>query len=648
MAITAANLTSGGANSGGTTYTTASYTPSGNRLVLAAIISVNDTPDTNAATYSGNGLTWVEVASQLYTLGTRVRRLTVLRAMGGAPTTGAGTIGFSSQGQSGAAWSIVEFNGIDTGGSDGSSAVVQFATGQAFDTTLTVTLAAFGDAVNNAAFGAFGQHGAVGPQIALGSGFTGISDGDSTNSLEVRTEWKTGQDTSVDATLTDATVFLGIAVEIKAGGAGDLSITAVGNIASEENFPLAAFSQSGQISNAGDIASAESVSTPSIGQPGSIQITTSIAGAESELRDLVLTSATFGAADPDPQFTQYRLTLRGGPLDRTAFAPLGTDFTEYRAFTQVLPGSYIFRLELSNTAGDVFGPGVSKIQSIGAFGTGDLGLGIAPVASIASAEAVSTPTLTAGVDLAGIGNIASAEAVSQPTLITDDVVTPASIPSAEAFSNPSFVIEGVIAPLSIPSDESVSTPSIATAGGAQTIGPNAGDIASAEAVSIPTIAGDIILTAVGDIASSESVSIPTVSTEGVILPLSIASEEAVPQPGIVQAGEITGAGDIASAEVVSIPAIGEDRQILSVGNIPSEENVPVPSVFEGRAILDAGDIASDEDFEDPSLVTASVIAPNSIASEEAFGALITSGAGGTGFRFKPKGRRRVFVVRKRH
>jgi hypothetical protein len=59
-AITATDLTRGGSSSSSSSYTTASITPSANRLVLAWV--TNDrwsSPD--IPTLSGNGLTWVQV-----------------------------------------------------------------------------------------------------------------------------------------------------------------------------------------------------------------------------------------------------------------------------------------------------------------------------------------------------------------------------------------------------------------------------------------------------------------------------------------------------------------------------------------------------------------------------------------------------------
>jgi len=196
-------------------YDTASITPGANKLVLAWIENSAATPGT--PTLSGNGLTWVQVATLLFdSLG---RRLTLFRAMGAAPSAGAVTIDFSGATQTGCGWSIVEFGDVDTSGSHGSGAIVQIATGSS-TSPLTITLAAFASADNATAAGyAKDTTGAFTP----GEGFSIIgTDSNTLPDARIMSQWKDTADTSVDASFASGAAS-GIAVEIKAAGGLSLS-----------------------------------------------------------------------------------------------------------------------------------------------------------------------------------------------------------------------------------------------------------------------------------------------------------------------------------------------------------------------------------------------------------------------------------------
>lgn len=217
MAIAATHLVSAGSTTNANSYTTASITPGASRLVLAAVVnSAAGTPAT--PTLAGNSLTWVQIATVTYdTIATPNHRLTLFRALGSSPTTG--TVVITASTSTGCVWSISDFSGTDTTGSDGSGAIIQSATNRTDTaTSLTVTLAAFADAVNNAAYGAFGNNGAV--AIDFGSGFTELGDAGYTSpDTRLETEWLLGQDTSVDASETFPLSWAGIAVEIGAPAA---------------------------------------------------------------------------------------------------------------------------------------------------------------------------------------------------------------------------------------------------------------------------------------------------------------------------------------------------------------------------------------------------------------------------------------------
>ena len=137
MGITATVLTGGGSTTDGTSFTTASVTPTGNRLELLHIMAQSSTGNV-APTVTGCGLTWVLVANT--TQGTNVRTCLVYRAMGASPTTGALTIS-DTQTYTQINWTLVEYAGTDTSGTDGSGAIVQTITAQPTGvTTASATL----------------------------------------------------------------------------------------------------------------------------------------------------------------------------------------------------------------------------------------------------------------------------------------------------------------------------------------------------------------------------------------------------------------------------------------------------------------------------------------------------------------------------
>jgi hypothetical protein len=215
--ISGSNLTSGTADAGAfNDVTTASISPTSNNLVLLAIAlrnAIGTEPTT--PTVSGNGLTWVLEESIYYdTAPTSVRKLFVFRAMGSSPSSGTVVITFGEE-ESAYAYCIDQFSGVDTSGTNGSGAIVQSvpAKDETPPTSLTVTLSAFSNA-NNATYGAFAE--SNGYVQSAGSGFTELASPEASVQIGALTEWKSGEDTSVDYSITSASGVGGIAIEIKA------------------------------------------------------------------------------------------------------------------------------------------------------------------------------------------------------------------------------------------------------------------------------------------------------------------------------------------------------------------------------------------------------------------------------------------------
>lgn len=210
MPVTATVLTNDKSEVSGSSKTTASISPTANRLILCAVSSNHASTLPNEPTVSGCSLTWVKIDSN--SGGTR--RITLFRALGASPTTGTLTISFGGQNQANVHWAVVECANVDTSGTNGSGAVRQSAlgTGSGTHTSTTATLAAFGNA-NNATFGCF-EH-PSGTAVTEGSGFTELSETTTSSAITLQTEFKNSNDTSVDWTYSSTTVVTrAIAIEI--------------------------------------------------------------------------------------------------------------------------------------------------------------------------------------------------------------------------------------------------------------------------------------------------------------------------------------------------------------------------------------------------------------------------------------------------
>jgi hypothetical protein len=226
MAISISNLTSG-ANSGSiTSQDTASISPTSNALILVAIMSRRgDSTEPTAPSLSGNGLTWVKITETYFDSSSSSRKkLSLFRAMGASPSSGVITISFGAETQTDVLWVIDQVTGADTSGTNGSGAVggaagTNIATNKqdpGSGGAIEATLGAF-SSTNNATYGAFSNDTTI--NRTIGSGFTELAFSQQfSNSNCVLTEWKSTNDTSVDATFdSNAGACSGvIAIEINA------------------------------------------------------------------------------------------------------------------------------------------------------------------------------------------------------------------------------------------------------------------------------------------------------------------------------------------------------------------------------------------------------------------------------------------------
>ncbi len=287
--VTAVNLTSGNTGASTSSVTTASVSPSANKLQLLAVNSRNFTGSAPPApTVTGCGLTWVQVTNIQYDTGpTSLKRVTLFRAMGASPTTGTLTIDFAGDSQTDVVWSLDEFTGMDTSGTNGSGAIVQSVTAKdetGSATSITATLAAFASA-SNATYGAFAHVGPTnGVTASAGSGFTALaSPVDATIGLIA--EFKTTNDTSVDGSLSGSSFELGmIAVEIAAASSGvSAALTgvsetsAVGNVAPSTSKALTGQSSTTAVGTVAPSTAKGLTNVAATGQPGTVSSSRTVA-----------------------------------------------------------------------------------------------------------------------------------------------------------------------------------------------------------------------------------------------------------------------------------------------------------------------------------------------------------------------------------
>lgn len=215
MAIAGTNLVASGSTTDATSFTTASISPASNALLLLTV-SYSPASGSAAPTITGNGLTWTPVGGGEYGGAGSRRLVRVWRAMGASPSSGAVTIDFGAISVESLNWSVDQFTGVDTSGTNGSGAIVQSVQtiNATTSTSLTLNLAAFG-AAGNASFGVFSHAGAE--TFTPDADFTALCNRFvTTRNLSLLTEWRLADD---DPTATWATSSIrgGVAAEIKAG-----------------------------------------------------------------------------------------------------------------------------------------------------------------------------------------------------------------------------------------------------------------------------------------------------------------------------------------------------------------------------------------------------------------------------------------------
>lgn len=215
-AITVNSLTSGTSSADATTYATSAFTATNNCLVLAGVHSRRASGSgsvVNATIPDAGGLTWEEVA--VVEDGVN-RQIIILRSMASSASSSAQTLTFTGETQSQCSWSIAEFCGVDTSGTNGSGAIVQAPTGTTgTGTSSLITLSALTSA-SNLAYG-LTAHAAT-SATAPGTDFTEIHEQPQAETgSNTQTEYKLNE-TSVTTSWSGSVSWMALAAEIKAEG----------------------------------------------------------------------------------------------------------------------------------------------------------------------------------------------------------------------------------------------------------------------------------------------------------------------------------------------------------------------------------------------------------------------------------------------
>jgi len=211
--VTVANLTSGHSETSQSSYTTASISPSANKLVIVTVETRLTGATAPTPTVSGAGGTWTQIATNASADGGR--RITMLRDLSASPGSGVLTISYGGTNVDSNAWSVDQFTGTDTSGTHGSGAIVQnqFNTATGTQTGITTTLSALGSS-NNMAYGAVRWSDGI--TVTKGSNFTELVNISVSSNYAFDVEYAKNQ-TAVNWTWgSESGTSVAMAIEIKA------------------------------------------------------------------------------------------------------------------------------------------------------------------------------------------------------------------------------------------------------------------------------------------------------------------------------------------------------------------------------------------------------------------------------------------------
>lgn len=215
-------LTSGTSFSSGTSKVTASITPTNGDVVLVAVTTGGATPP--QPTCTGLGATWDVVISLPW--GNSDQRTTVFRARAATYTAGTLTLSTGATSQSGWWWSVVDFGGLDTTGTNGAGAIGNTNTGLVDTAAGTISV---NDTIAsaNVGYGVFGTYGDNTTNTARTNWTSLATLGNSTDGWTVTQTRLSGGDTAGSMTLSpNSTHLAAIIIELKTPATGSVGTAA--------------------------------------------------------------------------------------------------------------------------------------------------------------------------------------------------------------------------------------------------------------------------------------------------------------------------------------------------------------------------------------------------------------------------------------
>lgn len=387
MALSVTTVDSGANDTDGTSFLTASKTPTANALQLLAVARRVSSGGLGTVSVSGCGLTWVAVRTEA--------NLTVFRALGASPTTGQLTITTSLTNIC-VVYSWVEVTGCDTSGTNGSGAIVQSNGNNVgtSGTSIATTLSARSNAGNILYEGTATR---ANNAITHPTSWTEIHDlGTSTDTQRAETAWYNADDTAPGTSFAASSNRAIVALEIKVA-----PVALTGSGAAADSAAGSLTRSAGLTGSGSSAASATGTATVARALTASAPSSASASADLSTARPLAASASSASSATGELSVT------RGIAANGNAAASANGTLDTARALTGMAPAS-------SSATGELTVEGINEVAFDGmapasASATGTLAVARALTgAGAAAASASGVLTRAAGLE-------ASASAASSAT-----------------------------------------------------------------------------------------------------------------------------------------------------------------------------------------------------------------------------------------
>lgn len=211
-----------------TSYANASWSPTADELYLLFVGNSKAADIGSAPTVTGNGITWANQASNAIDPGAQTHRLTCYAALGSALSAGATTCSFGAVTQSSIEMVFLRITGADLSGGI-AGAIVQKPTATANSTSISVGLAAAGNANNRVVAGVYHAQPEDATPRSLWTKLDSVWG--SSPGRSVMTEYRSDAfETTASASWTTSGAAVIIALEIKAAAGGAISVTVLDTV----------------------------------------------------------------------------------------------------------------------------------------------------------------------------------------------------------------------------------------------------------------------------------------------------------------------------------------------------------------------------------------------------------------------------------